>query len=627
MTASTSFAAAALPDVDLLFARRLSAQSGLLQDRLHRLYGHLPGFDRWYETLLQQVHGLLRERSPDLLLQDLEREADPGWFHSQAMLGYCSYVDRFAGDLDGVRERIPYLRELGVHYLHLLPFLRARDGDNDGGFAVSSYDEVEPALGNMQDLERLTAELRAAGISLCADLVLNHVADDHRWAQQAAAGDSHYRDFFHVFPDREWPDRYEPTLVQVFPRTAPGNFTPVPALGGWVWTTFYPYQWDLNYANPAVFAEMALALLRLANRGVEAFRLDSAPYLWKRLGTDCRNQAEAHWILQALRALLKLAAPGVLLKAEAIVPTPELSPYFGSGEAYGRECDLAYHSSAMTAAWAAVAEQRTDLLRSVIGSIPPLPPLGSWVTYVRCHDDIGWNVLRLDIERCGGGSRLEAVSRFFSGSDAASFASGASFQADGGDGVHGTNGMTASLLGSDTARDEAEQRLAETRQRLLYGLTFALGGLPMLYMGDELGMVNDASEQARAAWLVDGRWLQRPALDLERLAQRHQPETAAGRIYGSLSQLIGCRRRLPMLAASESMQLLPAAQPQLLAFRRGEDFVMLGNFGAEPLSVDLAALGLHGEDWRDLLAPRRTADGALHLDPWGLAWLLRGGPQ
>ena len=478
----------------------------------------------------------------------------------------------------------------------------------------------------MQDLEHLTRDLRAAGISLCADLVLNHVADDHLWAQQAAAGDSRYRDFFHVFPDREWPDRYESTLTQVFPRTAPGNFTSVPTLGGWVWTTFYPYQWDLNYANPAVFAEMALTLLRLANRGVEVFRLDSAPYLWKRLGTDCRNQPEAHWILQALRALLKLAAPGVLLKAEAIVPTPELSPYFGEDEAYGRECDLAYHSSAMTAAWAAIAEQRTDLLRSVIDSMPPLPPHGSWVTYVRCHDDIGWNVLAPDVERCGGGPRLERISRFFGGGDAQSFASGASFQADG-DGVHGTNGMAASLLGSDTARDDVEQRLAEMRQRLLYGLTFALGGLSTLYMGDELGMVNDVSEQARAACLLDGRWLQRPALDLERLEQRHRPETVAGRVYDSLSQLISLRRRLPMLAAWESIRLLPATSPQLLAFRRGENFVMLGNFGADPLRIDLSELGLDDANWRDLLTPHVISDGILQLDPWGLAWLLQSGPQ
>ncbi len=351
-------------NADRQFDRRLSEQNSLLQHRLRQLYGHTPGFEPWYAQLLDQLRQLHRERSAALQALDAAREADPGWFQHQTMLGYCSYVDRFGGDLQGVRSRIDYLRELGVRYLHLLPFLRARAGDSDGGFAVASFDEIEPRLGSMEDLEALTADLRAAGISLCSDLVLNHVADDHPWARAAAAGDAHHRAFFHCFADRTEPDAYEQTLVQIFPRTAPGNFTYVEALNAWVWTTFFPYQWDLNYANPAVFAEIAQAMLRLANRGVDVFRLDSAPYIWKRPGTDCRNQPEAHWVLQALRAVAKLVAPGVLLKAEAIVPTPELAPYFGTGDAHGRECDLAYHSSAMAACWAAVAEQRTDLLQS-----------------------------------------------------------------------------------------------------------------------------------------------------------------------------------------------------------------------------------------------------------------------
>src|SRR5476649_2899092 len=284
-------------------------------------------------------------------------------------------------------RRIPHLRELGVSYLHLLPFLRARAGENDGGFAVASFDEIEPALGSNADLEALTAQLRGAGISLCSDFILNHVADDHAWAIGARNGDAQLREFFHIYPDRTEPDRYEPTLGQVFPQLAPGNFTYVEALEGWAWTTFYPYQWDLNYANPAVFAAMAQAMLRLANRGIEVFRLDSTAFLWKRAGSNCMNQPEAHVLLQALRAVVDIVAPGVLLKAEAIVPMAELPAYFG--DAAAPECHLAYHSSLMAAGWGALAEQDAGLLRSVIAATPALQPSASWLSYVRCHDDIG----------------------------------------------------------------------------------------------------------------------------------------------------------------------------------------------------------------------------------------------
>ncbi|MES2348121.1 MAG: alpha-amylase family glycosyl hydrolase, partial [Pseudomonadota bacterium] len=315
----------ALPD-DLRpqAAQRLAAAEPVLRRLLAGLYGGHAGFDAWLGDLMESLGVLYAARPAELRALDVQRAAQPEWFLSQRMLGYCAYVQNFGGDLRGVAARIPYLQELGVSYLHLLPFLRPRAGENDGGFAVSSFDDVDPALGSNADLDALTAQLRAAGISLCSDFILNHVADDHAWAQAAKAGDAGARARFQVFADRDMPDRYERTLGQVFPQVAPGNFSFVDALDGWVWTTFYPYQWDLNYANPAVFAEMAVALLRLANRGIEVFRLDSTAFLWKREGSNSMNQPEAHQLLQALRAIVDIVAPGVLLKAEAIVPTREL---------------------------------------------------------------------------------------------------------------------------------------------------------------------------------------------------------------------------------------------------------------------------------------------------------------
>ena len=441
---TTSSPFSALPDAQhATLQRRLDRHEGILRERLHRLYGHLPGHDTWYAALMAEVARSMAVRPAELQALDRTREDNPAWFCAPTMLGYSAYVDRFGGDLAGVARRIPHLRDLGVTYLHLLPFLKPREGESDGGFAVASFDEVDPRLGTMADLEALAAQLRAAGISLCSDLILNHVADDHPWAIGARAGDVRLRGFFHVLPGRAEVDAYERTLGQVFPEAAPGNFTYNEAVKGWVWTTFYPFQWDLNYANPALFAAVAVAMLGLANRGIEVFRLDSTAFLWKRLGTDCMNQPEAHMILQALRALVGIAAPGVLLKAEAIVPTRELPAYLGSADA--PECHLAYHSTLMTAGWAALAEQDAGLVRAVVDATPALPAGTSWLTYVRCHDDIGWKHL---LPEAGNIERLAAVAAFYNGGRG--FADGVAFQ-----GGLATNGTAASLCG---VKDAALER-------------------------------------------------------------------------------------------------------------------------------------------------------------------------
>lgn len=604
---------------------RYERHAPLLLDRLNRLYGDREDFADWFAQLMESVARRHAARSVELRHLDAERVANPHWFLDHAMLGYCTYVDRFAGTLRGVVDRIPHLRELGVTYLHLLPFLRARAGDNDGGFAVSSYDDVESRLGTISDLELLAARLRRAGISLCSDFILNHVADDHAWAIGAANGNAHLRDYFHVFPDRDMPDRFERTLVQIFPEAAPGNFTYSVQMQGWVWTTFYPYQWDLNYSNPEVFAEMATALLRLANRGIEVFRLDSTAFLWKREGTDGMNQPEAHWILQAMRCIVDIAAPGVLLKAEAIVPTRELPAYFGDGNGAGHECHLAYHSSLMAAAWAAVAEQRTDILGKVIEGTPVLPVHASWLTYVRCHDDIGWKVLRSEVQSSGfDDRRLASVSQFFAGNDPASFANGRAFQTNDAQAVHGTNGMASALAGFDRAQSAEDLMLAERRLLLLYGLAFAFGGLPVIYMGDEIALGNDMSESGQAASVLDSRWIQRPEFDAVRFAQRRDNGTVPGRVFAAIRLLIQRRKHLPALAGDTPRRLLGCREPALLALQRGEGFVLLANFSSASLPVDLERLaaGMGGGGWFDCLSERHVT-ASLTLEPWEMAWLER----
>ncbi|MGO4378925.1 alpha-amylase family protein [Pseudoduganella sp. RAF19] len=593
-------------------ARRFGAHGPALHNCLQGLYGSVPDFELWYARLLAEIGKVHGQRPPALAAQDTARAAQPDWFLGQHMLGYCSYVDRFGGNLRGVEQRIPHLKELGVRYLHLLPFLKMRAGENDGGFAVASFEEVDPRFGSNEDLEALTASLRSAGISLCADFILNHIADDHPWAQGAREGDERLRRFFHVFPDRAMPDRYERTLGQVFPQAAPGNFSEVPAMGGWVWTTFYPYQWDLNWSNPEVFAEMAATLLRLANRGVEVFRLDSTAFLWKREGSNSMNQPEAHAILQALRAIVAIAAPGVLLKAEAIVPTRELPAYFGQPQQ--PECHIAYHSSLMAAAWGALAEQDTALLRRVAEGTPELPPHASWLSYVRCHDDIGWNVLKAEAGEAGrdGASRLAAISRFFAGAGG-SYARGEAFQSSDPAAAHGSNGMAASLVGlEDASGDDA---LALRRLLLLHGLALSFGALPVLYMGDELGQTNDYSFRDRPDRAMDSRWLQRPLLNEERFVQRRNAATPAGRVYAGLRALITTRQRLPELAADAPRRLLAAPSP-VLALARGERFLALYNFSGAPQAFALDGF------WCDALSGQPFS-GEMQLAPWAMHWLER----
>jgi amylosucrase len=615
--ARQSFLADAGSETHAEAAARFDRHAPRLLHWLGKLYGRQPMFERWLLSLCTTLGTLARARPSALRELDRERERGPDWFIHEKRVGYCAYVDRFGGDLNGVAERVDYLEKLGVGYLHLLPFLRARTGDSDGGFAVASFDDVEPALGSMSDLEQLATRLRKSRISLCADLVLNHVADEHPWAVAAMQGDQHYRSYFHLFPDRRVPNRYEQTVAQVFPQTAPGNFTYSDALRSWVWTTFYPYQWDLNYAYPPVFASIACALLKLANRGVEIFRLDSAPFLWKRLGTPCMNLPEVHHILSALRAIVDMVAPGVLLKAEAIVASADLLPYLGVGETPGSECHLAYHSGLMAASWTALSEGRTTLLRQLLDSTPALPAHTGWMTYVRCHDDIVWGVLRSDVEATGDDftQRIGNAAAFLEGRRPASFGRGVAFQSADGNAVHGTNGMTAALVGLDSADNtDALRRFA-----LMYGLAFAVGTVPLLYMGDELAQPSNDARDDAVLIALDSRWVQRPRLDPARLQQRFDTTTIAGKAYAAINALMAARNDASFDPCA-TVETLDCHNEALLAIRRGERFTAVFNFSDKPQPIDWT--GLHiGNGWTTLL---RTADDASIdagiLPAWAMVW-------
>lgn len=512
------------------------------------LYGERDDFESCVYRFLQIVAHAYAARPEGLRRLDLRRQAEPDWFQQSKLMGYVAYTERFAGRLDRVAEKIPYLQELGVTYLHLMPLLKPRPGPNDGGYAVMNYREVDPRLGSMADLEALATELREQGISLCIDFVCNHTAEDHRWARRALAGEEGYQDYYLTFPDRTMPDRYEQTLPEIFPDFAPGNFTYYQEMDRWVWTTFNEYQWDLNYANPAVFAEMLETILFLANRGVEILRMDAVAFMWKRLGTDCQNQPEAHYLLQAFRALSRIAAPGLLLKAEAIVSPDRLIPYLGLGRAANKECELAYHNAFMVLLWSGLAERRIVLMTHALQQMPDSPSGSAWTTYVRCHDDIGWAVRDEDAAAVGlsGGLHRAFLSDFYTGRFRGSFARGATFQFNPKTGDRRVSGSLASLAGLEQAldnEDDEEVDLAIRRILLLHNLIFAFGGIPLLYMGDEIGLLNDYGYLDDPDLADDNRWMHRPFMDWEKAARRHDEKTVTGRIFQGVARLAEARKR------------------------------------------------------------------------------------
>jgi amylosucrase len=450
-----------------------------------------PGLLDRVVTLLARAH---RERPENLRQRDRARILRPDWFQLPATIGYAAYTDRFAGDLQGVRLRVPYLGELGVTYLHLMPLLKPRPGANDGGYAVMDYRAVRDDLGTMADLSELTQTLHQHGMSLTLDLVLNHVAREHEWARRARAGEERYRRYFHLYPDREEPDRFEATLPEVFPALAPGNFSWDEPSAAWVWTTFNTWQWDLDWSNPDVFCEFVEIVLFLANQGVDCLRLDAIAFLWKRLGTNCQNQPEVHAITQALRAAARIAAPALIFKAEAIVGPDDVVEYLGTGSHEGRVSDLAYHNSLMVQIWSALAARDSRLLVQALQQFPPKPTTAAWATYLRCHDDIGWAVDDADAAAVGwdGWAHRSFLSDFYSGRTVGSFASGEVFQENAVTGDRRISGTAASLAGLELARGAGDAAAVDTAiARLLcaHAILFGFGGPPLVYMGDELAPV------------------------------------------------------------------------------------------------------------------------------------------
>ena len=602
------------PDREV-FEERFDRHFPSLFRLFHDLYG---ARDDWLDQLTELVVESARswaERPADLKALDAQREHNSGWFQANSMLGGVCYVDRYAEDLAGVRSRIPYFKELGLTYLHLMPLFLAPEPHSDGGYAVSSYRDVNPRLGTMAQLRDLAAELRANGISLVVDFIFNHTSDEHEWARRAAAGDPAFSDYYWIYPDRSVPDAFEQTVREIFPDDHPGSFVEMPD-GRWVWATFHTFQWDLNYSNPDVFRAMAAEMLFLANQGVDILRMDAVAFIWKQLGTPCENLPEAHTLLQAFNAVCRLAAPSLLFKSEAIVHPDEVARYIDPAE-----CQLSYNPLQMALIWEALATRDVSLLSLALERRHNIPAGTSWVNYVRSHDDIGWTFADEDAAELGINAfdHRRFLNSFYVSRFPGSFARGVPFQDNPRTGDCRISGTTASLCGLEGGTATAVNRIL-----LAHSVAFSTGGIPLLYLGDEVGQLNDYQYALEDGHGTDSRWVHRPHYPAADYARRTDPDTPAGAVYAGLRRMISVRSATPEFAGTRLLGFA-TNNPGVLGYQRPGDgtlILALANFSDGPQEVSAATLSGFAPDAADILAGTAVRlDAGIVLQPQQFVWL------
>ncbi|WP_394170457.1 alpha-amylase family glycosyl hydrolase [Saccharospirillum alexandrii] len=606
------------------FEANLNTQFPRLFALLRSLYGDQYDFYYHLENTLETLLVAYQERPSVLRNQDKKRQADPLWFKREAMLGAACYVDLFAGDLKALREQIPYLKELGLTYLHLMPLFKAPEANSDGGYAVSDYRQVNPALGTMNDLKRLAAALRKEGIVMVLDFVFNHTSDEHDWAVRAQHGEQEYLDYYFCFDHRSQMAPYEPYLREIFPEIRQGCFTWRDDMQRWIWTTFNSFQWDLNYRNPAVFNAMLGELLFLANAGADVLRFDALAFVWKEAGTPCENLPQAHLLIQAFNAAARIAAPGLLFKSEAIVHPDDVVRYISTDE-----CQLSYNPLTMAMLWNTLATRDVTLMTRSLQARFPIPPDTAWVNYIRGHDDIGWTFddtiawsLGTDPDH-----HRRFLNQFYTGQFPGSFARGVPFQENKTTGDCRVAGQLASLAGLEQAlndQDAEEVRRSINRILLMHALILSIGGVPLLYLGDELGLLNDYSYQQDVNKLNDSRWVNRVAVKDADLELRNQPDTPNGQVYAGLQRLVAIRKATPLLGEAHT-HIIETGNPHVFGFTRTRDadtLLVLANFADFEQSLDQSLIDslLTGGNPIDLLETKPSSD-LKTLQPHQVRWL------
>ena len=578
-------------------------------DRLYRtLYGGLQG--EAFDQLLQVVVDAYRQRPLFLQEKDVRKAEKDPWFLSNQLAGMSLYVDRFCGELKNLPSKLDYFETLGVNLLHLMPLFQSPPGESDGGYAVSDYRTVDGRFGTLGDLEQVVHDLNQRGMYLMLDIVLNHTSHRHEWAQQARAGDPYYQQFYYFFSDRTQPDQYEQSMPEIFPESAPGNFTYIPEAGKWVMTVFHNYQWDLNFTNPRVLTAMLDTIFFYANLGVDVLRIDAPAFIWKQPGTTSQNLPQAHMLLQLIKLCVQVATPGMAILGEAIVGPQQIMQYFGRGEFAGYECDLAYNATHMALQWDALATGDTRVMLAAQHEILQKPAGTSWITYTRGHDDIGLGYDDHMIAEAGYApyEHRRFLKEYYSGAYPASVAAGALFSVNPKTQDARISGSLASLCGLEKAYQQADEDLidrAVKRILLMQAHCFFLGGIPMIFYGDEAGYTNDYSYLKDLGKAYDNRWMHRPLIDWEKNERIVWEGGPGHRIYTGTERLLAIRKRLSMVSDTGNLTWVYTQNNAVAAYYRSGErggLYALFNFSNAHTLMPVSRLSLHGSiagEWYD----------------------------
>ncbi len=584
-----------------------------------------------FDHLVEIMKKGYEERKVELKKLDADREQAKEWFLDQKVVGMMMYIDLFADNFTGVQERISYLKELGITYIHFMPLLKTRKGKNDGGYAVASYTQVDERFGNIEQFENLLDALREQGISTCVDFVVNHTAKEHDWALRAKAGDVKYQEMYFMYDTDLIPNQFEKTVPEVFPLVSPKNFTYYEDIEKWVFTSFYEFQWDLNYQNPYVLSKIIERLLFLANKGVEVFRLDAIPFMWKELGTNCRNLPPVHSIMSIFRIISEIVCPGIILKGEAIVAPQEIVKYFGDANA--AECHIMYNASYMVLLWNSLATRDVRLMEKTLARSPRIPLYATWINYARCHDDIGWGFEEGIIREIGEDPFLhkQFLISFYKGDFPGSFSRGELYEFDETTMDARNSGTLASLCGLEKAlgdQDEYQQELAIKRILLLHSMIISFSGIPVIYSGDEIGTVNDFTYVEDPQKSADSRWLHRPKMDWERAAKRADLGSDEGKIFTSLQKMIQCRKEHPIFASNVECTVFDTQNQGVFGLVKqyhGQKMLILGNFTESQQRVNNRVLREQGfcGIGQDLLQGRSVDfhEETLVVGPYQYLWI------
>jgi amylosucrase len=614
---------------------RFMANAATMRDLYDEIYAGHPGgmaaFNRLIDTLIR-AHVA---RPQALKERDDAKQAGGHWFLSPKISGMSLYVDRFAGDINGLPDKLDYFGELGVNCLHLMPVFESPEGESDGGYAVSDFRRVDPRFGTLEDLKKLQSSLLSRDMYLMLDIVLNHTSHRHSWAEKARAGDPAYQDYYYMYDTREIPDRFEQAMPEIFPESAPGNFTYSPECRKWVMTVFHNYQWDLNYRNPSVLVDMIDTILFYANLGVDILRIDAPAFIWKQEGTSCQNLPQAHTLLRLIRQCVEVAAPGMALLGEAIVAPAAIMKYFGTDAFTARECDFAYNATHMALQWDALATGDVRVMMAAQHELLQKPYGSSWINYTRCHDDIGLGYEDYMISQAGFTpyDHRKFIKEYYAGTFAGSPARGALFSVNPKTQDARISGSLASLCGLESAMEsgvEANLELALKRILLMQAHSFFLGGLPMLFYGDEIGYTNDYSYLADPGKAYDNRWMHRPVIDWGKNARRKEQGTIEQRVFSATRKLLRIRHSLDMVGDQKNLEWLPVHNIHVAGYLRthnGRRLFCIFNFSGNRQVLGWEVIRSYGkvpdrfhDHWSGTEVAAAGENGALVLEPY--AFLL-----